>query len=235
MSSSFLDFEEQAREQQGDEELQNIQKYDKSSLNLKSMPFRASATELISDVSTGSPKPFVPENFRRTFCEQFHNLAHPGAATSFSLIASRYVWPNIKRHVKEWVKSSSACQRSKIHSHTKAPLAHENVKCTETIPVILLGLRAAVKPDIKVSSAELVDGMPLRLPAEICSDTPSVPCDYPFVQQLQEKISSMRPTPTFAHGQQKIFVHPQLKDCTHVFLRVDKIVPPLTQPYTGPH
>nr|XP_042911808.1 uncharacterized protein LOC122272331 [Parasteatoda tepidariorum] len=113
--------------------------------------------------------------------------------------------------------------------------AQENVKWTETIPVILLGLRAAVKPDIKVSSAELVYGMPLRLPAEICSDTPSVPCDYPFVQQLREKMSSMRPTPTSAHGQHKIFVHPKLKDCTHVFLRVDKIVPPLTQPYTGPH
>ncbi|GFU29360.1 hypothetical protein TNCV_985431 [Trichonephila clavipes] len=43
-----------------------------------------SATELICDTSTGSPRPFVPHNFRRTIFEHFHNLAHPGVAASFN-------------------------------------------------------------------------------------------------------------------------------------------------------
>ncbi|GFV30694.1 integrase catalytic domain-containing protein [Trichonephila clavipes] len=34
---------------------------------------------------------------------------------------------------------------------------------------------------------------------------------------------------------QKNFVHPKLDDCSHVFLRVDKVSPSLSQPYTGPH
>ncbi|GFW09155.1 hypothetical protein TNCV_4752711 [Trichonephila clavipes] len=35
-------------------------------------------------------------------------------------------------------------------------MAHENIKWTETLPAVLLGLRVAVKPDINASSAELV-------------------------------------------------------------------------------
>ncbi|GFU67086.1 transposon Ty3-G Gag-Pol polyprotein [Trichonephila clavipes] len=198
---------------------------------------------LICDTSTGSPRPFV--NFRRTIFEHFHNLAHPGVAASFQLIASRYVWPNMRKTLKDWVQNCIACQRSKVHRHTKTPLgtfalpdarfshihvdlikqflvpffigrfgcpvylttdqgrqfeaalfkeltkflgtnrirttsyhpqanglverlhrvlksalmAHENIKWTETLPAVLLGLRVAVKPDINASSAELVYGV----------------------------------------------------------------------------
>ena len=30
-------------------------------------------------------------------------------------------------------------------------------------------------------------------------------------------------------------MYPQLRNFTHVFLRVDKVAPSLSQPYTGPH
>ncbi|GFY14095.1 retrovirus-related Pol polyprotein from transposon 412 [Trichonephila clavipes] len=90
------------------------------SLNVCHLPI--SATELICDTSTGSPRPFVPHNFRRTIFEHFHNLAHPGVAASFQLIASRYVWPNMRKTVKDWVQNCIACQRSKVHRHTKTPL-----------------------------------------------------------------------------------------------------------------
>ncbi|GFU84490.1 transposon Ty3-G Gag-Pol polyprotein [Trichonephila clavipes] len=69
------------------------------------VPSPVSATELICDTSTGSPRPFVPHNFRRTIFEHFHNLAHPGVAASFQLIASRYVWPNMRKTVKDWVQN----------------------------------------------------------------------------------------------------------------------------------
>lgn len=358
VSNSFLDFETFARAQQDDIELENFQKDGKSSLILQSMPSPVSATELVCDTSTGSPRPFVPNNFRRTIFEHFHNLAHPGVAASLKLISSRYVWPNMCKNIKEWVQSCHACQRSKVHKHTKTPLgtfalpdarfahihidligplppsegqvycltiidrytrwpevvpladitaesvcraifhgwisrfgcpatittdqgrqfesallkeltkflgtnrirttsfhpisnglverfhrvlksalkAHEHTKWTESLPAVLLGLRAAVKPDINSSSAELVYGMPLRLPADMCTETPStVPCNFAFVQQLRDKMNSLKPLSTSAHGTSKIFVHPRLKDCSHVFLRVDKVTPSLSQPYTGPH
>ncbi|GFW32519.1 retrovirus-related Pol polyprotein from transposon 17.6 [Trichonephila clavipes] len=124
----------------------------------------------------------------------------------------------------------------RLHRVLKSALmAHENIKWTETLPAVLLGLRVAVKPDINASSAELVYGVSLRLPAEICTDTSSMPLDYGFVQQLKNHMNHLKPLSTSTHGFSKIFVHPKLDDCSHVFLRVDKVSPLLSQPYTGPH
>ncbi|GFT17167.1 RNA-directed DNA polymerase from mobile element jockey [Trichonephila clavipes] len=124
----------------------------------------------------------------------------------------------------------------RLHRVLKSALmAHENIKWTENLPAVLLGLRVAVNPDMNASSAELVYGVSLRLPAEICTDTSSMPLDYGFVQQLKNQMNHLKPLSTSTHGFSKIFVHPKLDDCSHVFLRVDKVSPSLSQPYTGPH
>ncbi|GFS72369.1 retrovirus-related Pol polyprotein from transposon TNT 1-94 [Trichonephila clavipes] len=62
-----------------------------------------------------------------------------------------------------------------------------------------------------------------------------MPLDYGFVQQLKNHMNHLKPLSTSTHGFSKIFVHPKLDDCSHVFLRVDKVSPSLSQPYTGPH
>ncbi|GFV94011.1 transposon Ty3-G Gag-Pol polyprotein [Trichonephila clavipes] len=66
ISNSFLDFEALSKAQLEDNELQSFQNDEKSSLVFKRVPSPVSATELICDTSTGSPRPFVPHNFRRT-------------------------------------------------------------------------------------------------------------------------------------------------------------------------
>ncbi|GFV62344.1 hypothetical protein TNCV_3423471 [Trichonephila clavipes] len=89
----------------------------------------------------------------------------------------------------------------RLHRVLKSALmAHENIKWTETLPAVLLGLRVAVKPDINASSAELVYGVSLRLPAEICTDTSSMPLDYGFVQQLKNHMNHLKPLSTSTHG-----------------------------------
>ncbi|GFX65421.1 uncharacterized protein TNCV_399721 [Trichonephila clavipes] len=46
---------------------------------------------------------------------------------------------------------------------------------------------------------------------------------------------SLNPVSTAQHGTQNIYINPSLKTCSHIFLRSDKVNPPLTPPYTGPH
>ncbi|GFS62065.1 ras-related protein Rab-35 [Trichonephila inaurata madagascariensis] len=49
---------------------------------------------------------------------------------------------------------------------------------------------------------------------------------------MMRKLSPISPD---SHSCTKSYVHQSLGTCTHVFLRNDKIRPPLTPPYTGPH
>ncbi|GFY12806.1 transposon Tf2-6 polyprotein [Trichonephila clavipes] len=46
---------------------------------------------------------------------------------------------------------------------------------------------------------------------------------------------ALRPIPTSAHSNCSMFVPTNLKSCSHIFLRVDRVQPPLSQNYTGPH
>ena len=56
----------------------------------------------------------------------------------------------------------------RLHLQLKAALkAHHNpARWTEILPMVLLGIRTAVKEDIGCSTAELVYGTTLRLPGE---------------------------------------------------------------------
>ncbi|KAL0124082.1 hypothetical protein PUN28_006108 [Cardiocondyla obscurior] len=112
---------------------------------------------------------------------------------------------------------------------------HQTQNWTEVLPMILLGLRACYKDDIKASAAELVYGTTLKLPGEyfISED----PTGYPTIlaDQLREKMRSIRPLPSAHHGKRKVFTHEDLDTCTHVFVRIDRPRRPLEPPYEGPY
>ncbi|GFR15820.1 hypothetical protein TNCT_596421 [Trichonephila clavata] len=46
---------------------------------------------------------------------------------------------------------------------------------------------------------------------------------------------ALQPIPTSAHSNSSMFVPTNLKSCSHAFLRIDSVQPPLSQNYTGPH
>ena len=48
-------------------------------------------------------------------------------------------------------------------------------------------------------------------------------------------MEKLRPTPTSNHFKASTFVQKELNTCSHVFVRVGAIRPPLSQPYNGPY
>ena len=75
------------------------------------------------DTSTGKVRPVIPFNWRRKVFDAVHELSHPGANTTCKLLSSKFVWHGMAKQARQWAKSCLACQRAKIHRHTRAPLA----------------------------------------------------------------------------------------------------------------
>ena len=106
-----------ARAQQDDPDLLNS-----SSLQLHPVPVPTSDTTVLCDMSTGTPRPFVPQPFRRAVFDTLHSLSHPGIRARQRLVTARYVWPGINADVRHWARSCLQCQRTKVHQHTVTPL-----------------------------------------------------------------------------------------------------------------
>lgn len=89
-------------------------------------------------------------------------------------------------------------------------MAHQNPTCwLELLPIILLGLSAAVKEDLACCPAQLVYGTSLRLPAKLA--TPLHPTAAPpkietYVERLQNIFREIRPIPTWAKATTKPFI-----------------------------
>ena len=104
------------------------------------------------------------------------------------------------------------------------------------LPMVMLGLRSAIKADSGISPAELVYGQNLRLPGELLEqpDREALPCDD-FVGRLRRQMARIRPIPTVLHtGGRTSYVPDDLRQAQHVFIRRDAVKPPLTAPYEGP-
>ncbi|KAF8785995.1 hypothetical protein HNY73_011475 [Argiope bruennichi] len=55
---------------------------------------------------------------------------------------------------------------------------------------------------------------------------------YSIPVSIMKKLNPRNP---ILHGNSKFFVNPSLTSCSHIFLRNDRVRPPLTSPYSGPH
>ncbi|CAH2070726.1 unnamed protein product, partial [Iphiclides podalirius] len=109
-----------------------------------------------------------------------------------------------------------------MHRQLKAALMGHEETWYKSLPVVLLGMRAALKEDLQCSPAQLVYGEPLRLPGELIAPTPApdrVEDLTNFATQLRLQMARLRPTPASRHGQRPVFVSKNLLTATHVFLR----------------
>nr|VZI39845.1 unnamed protein product [Spirometra erinaceieuropaei] len=87
----------------------------------------------------------------------------------------------------------------RFHRQLKASLrAHDNPShWSEHLPLVMLGIRTALKPDLECSAAELVYGTTLRIPGDFFGHSQSSgdldPSDY--VQRLRQAMTHLRATP----------------------------------------
>ena len=112
-TTTSIDFNRLAKEQQGDEEFQHLRA---SSTLLK---FYCSFVLLFATY----PLAFLiqingPAEFRRFVFDALHNLSHPVIRATQYLVTQRFVWCGINLDVRNWSRACLWCQRAKIHRHT---------------------------------------------------------------------------------------------------------------------
>ena len=125
-----------------------------------------------------------------------------------------------------------------FHRQLKTALKaqHNSTQSIDLLPLVLLGIRSAVKQDLSTSTAELFYGTTLRLPGEfftsLSQQTVLNPAEY--VTQLKTHMQTIRAkSPRLPN--RKSSIDGALLTCTHVFVRCDAVRKLLQPPYDGPY
>jgi len=82
----------------------------KSSPSLNVQLVQVGEAAIWVDVSTGSPRPLVPDQLRRPVFNMLHNSSHPGSRATRRLISSRYIWPAMAKDITTWARECVRCQ-----------------------------------------------------------------------------------------------------------------------------
>ena len=123
----------------------------------------------------------------------------------------------------------------RFHRQLKASLcAHAHIAWTEALPLVLLGIRNTVKADLKCTSASLVYGCPMRLPASLIVESHSTAMDpSTYATRLASYMRTLEPAPPRVQTRTS-YVPATLATSDFVFVRCDSVRRPLRAPYTGP-
>nr|XP_033203761.1 uncharacterized protein LOC117164662 [Bombus vancouverensis nearcticus] len=123
----------------------------------------------------------------------------------------------------------------RLHRQLKAAIkCHDTSNWVDILPIVLLGIRTAMKEDLNATAAEMVYGTGIRLPAEFFVPTEQQ-ANSEFASRLKDRIGKIRPHPITRHGEKRTFMFRDLETSPYVFLRRDAIGDPLQPPYDGPY
>ena len=145
----------------------------------------------------------------------------------------------IRRHRTASYHPQANGMVERFHRQLKASLAatiQQQGEWSHKLPLVLLGIRSSLKADLGHSSAELLYGATLRLPGELLAGTapsPAATSIRDYTDNLAVWMRDLQPVQPRTSNT-KAFVSQDLDTCTHVFVRVDAVKPPLRQPYDGP-
>ena len=93
-----------------------------SNIQLKYLSLPNSNKTILIDCSTGTNRPLVPPSLQSRLIKHYHNMAHVGIRATRRLIQSRYVFPSMKKKIRDYVNTCIGCQRSKVTRHIVSPL-----------------------------------------------------------------------------------------------------------------
>ena len=119
IQTNSLDLKEMAELQRNDLDLENARQ--SSNLKLADRPLLTGPGTIVCDTSLPNDRPFVPTLMRRKVYEHLHQLSHPGANATVKLIAERFVWPSMRKDIRQWVRTCLRCQRAKVTRHSISP------------------------------------------------------------------------------------------------------------------
>lgn len=126
----------------------------------------------------------------------------------------------------------------RLHRQLKAALTAQDDRThwLQHLPLVLLGIRCAFKPDLQCTSAELVYGTAPRLPGEFFTplNEKALPSPCAYMNRLREAFHQLQPTPPRNPASRKVFMSQDLETCTHAFVRRDLVKRTLTPAYDGP-
>ena len=141
---------------------------------------------------------------------------HPSRTTNFNPAANGLV-----ERMHRTIKAAIMCRTQE--------------RCTDALPLVLLGIRTAFKGDVEESVAKLVYGEPLPIPGEILAASPTTGVTLEVITQFRRHFEQLRPVSAARHASSAVFVHKDLADSTHIFLWQDAVRRPLDPPYSGPY
>ena len=109
------------------------------------------------------------------------------------------------------------------------------VRWTDSLPLILLGICAALKQDLNCSTAELVYGTTLRVPGEFFTPARDKELEDPtsYVTRLRSTMRQLQSVPSRTRDS-NVYIHDDLLSSSHVFVRHDGVRTSLQPPYNGP-
>ena len=116
--------EEIVKSQEKCEELKHI-------LNSDSALKLVKIQDLYCNIIGSTIRPFVPLEVRKKIFDAIHNMSHPGVIRSQKLIRERFVWPNIKRDIKNWCQQCNDCQRNKVTKHNKSAVTPIDIETSK--------------------------------------------------------------------------------------------------------
>ena len=80
-----------------------------TTLAFQEFPTPFSSKTLYCDVKLGFPRPYIPPTLRRLVFHHLLGLSHPSKPSTVKLIADRFVWPNMKSDIRDWVSKYLEC------------------------------------------------------------------------------------------------------------------------------